>query len=723
MIDQANWIWDGQTANTVSPVFQKEIAPAKPLRQAVLQITALGLYEASIDGARVGDALFTPGWTAYNKRLQYQTYDVTEQLRGKSAACLQVTLGNGWCVGRLAWENAYCHWAKQRALLASVQLQYEDGTQEEIVTGPDWQWAPGPVQFSELYDGETYDARIVPQDFRPVCLLEYTKDILIPQEGEAVKEHERIAPVAMFTTPKGETVLDFGQNLTGYVTFRVKGEEGQRCEFSHAEVLDKDGNFYTGNLRTAKNHICVILGQEELTYHPHSSFQGFRYVRIDSWPGQVNPDDFRAVAVHSDIKRTGDFSCSSSLLNQLYHNIIWGQKSNFLDVPTDCPQRDERLGWTGDAQVFVRAASYNFDVAQFFHKWLHDLAAEQAPDGGVPHVIPDVLHDKNHSAAWGDAAVICPWQIYLTYGDRAILEEQFNSMRSWVEYMRSRGDNEFLWKGDVHFGDWLAMDAPEGECVGATDLDLIATAYYAYSTSLLIKAGKALGKDMAEYEALYQAVTWAFRREFLVDGLPRCQTQTAYVLALYFHLTDRPHEVAAALARMIRDNGNKLSTGFVGTPYLLHALTENGYAETAYTLLLQEEYPSWLYSVNKGATTVWEHWDSIKPDGSMWSDSMNSFNHYAYGSVADFLFGKVAGINPDENKPGYAHVVLAPVPDQRLGWVKAQLETRHGLVKSAWRYEDGHVIYDFDVPQGATATIRIAGETREVQAGHFQYIR
>ena len=267
------------------------------------------------------------------------------------------------------------------------------------------------------------------------------------------------------------------------------------------------------------------------------------------------------------------------------------------------------------------------------------------------------------------------------------------------------------------------MDAPEGECVGATDLDLIATAYYAYSTSLLIKAGKALGKDMAEYEALYQAVTWAFRREFLVDGLPRCQTQTAYVLALYFHLTDRPHEVAAALARMIRDNGNKLSTGFVGTPYLLHALTENGYAETAYTLLLQEEYPSWLYSVNKGATTVWEHWDSIKPDGSMWSDSMNSFNHYAYGSVADFLFGKVAGINPDENKPGYAHVVLAPVPDQRLGWVKAQLETRHGLVKSAWRYEDGHVIYDFDVPQGATATIRIAGETREVQAGHFQYIR
>jgi alpha-L-rhamnosidase len=714
-IYSASWISAG--LGDVCPVFKKKIECKRGVQNADLFITAFGVYEAELNGRRVGAFFMAPGWTSYHKRLQYQQYDVTDLLKKSSE--LRVTLGKGWCVGRIAWGEKPGDWGNETALLACLRIRYDNGDEELIPTDATWEWAESPVRFSEIYDGETYDARVIPADWKPAMLVQRGKEVLLPQEGEIVCPQEVLRPVGMLTTPKGETVLDFGQNLTGYVRFTVCGEAGDEVRLSHAEVLDHDGNFYTENLRSAKNEIRYLCGGGEETYHPHFCFQGFRYVRIDCWPGNPKVEDFQAVVVHSQLERTGEFECSNPLLNQLYRNIIWGQKGNFLDVPTDCPQRDERLGWTGDAEVFARAASYNFNVLRFFKKWLHDLQADQLENGGVPHVIPNVI-DGHGSAAWGDAAVICPWQMYLTYGDRTVLEDQFESMRRWVEYIRSQGTEEALWNTGEHFGDWLGLDAQEGSYKGSTSEPLIATAYFAYSTSLLVKAGKALGRDMSEYEALYGRIVEAFRREFIQGGKMACDTQTAHVLALYFNLAapEQKPALAARLAQLVHEHGDTLTTGFVGTPYLLYALADNGYLDLAYTLLLQEKFPSWLFSVRMGATTIWEHWDGVKEDGSMWSKDMNSFNHYAYGAVADFLYSAVAGINPDETQPGYRHILLRPRPDNRLEYARASLKTAYGTVCSGWKRQDGGYVFDFDIPEGCTATLSLGDEERPIGPGH-----
>jgi alpha-L-rhamnosidase len=435
------------------------------------------------------------------------------------------------------------------------------------------------------------------------------------------------------------------------------------------------------------------------------------------------------------MKRVGHFECGNTLVNRLYQNIIWGQKGNFLDVPTDCPQRDERLGWTGDAQAFARAAAYNFDVHKFFQKWLHDLKSCQYADGSVPAVIPDVLtrdagrsfdslmkpeaRGGSGSAAWGDAACIVPWQMYVSYGDRTLLAEQFESMQNWVEFIRRQGTEEALWDTGTHYGDWLGLDAPSGSYKGSTDEGLIATAMYANSVHLLVKAGKVLGKDMSEYEGLHERIVKAFKGKYMPDGILSCQTQTAHVLALRFGLCEDKAATAASLKKMIEDNGTHLSTGFVGTPYLLHVLTWNGYGKLAWSLLLQESFPSWLYPVKKGATTIWERWDGIKEDGTMWSTDMNSFNHYAYGAVGDWLYGAAAGINPVEDAPGYVKVRITPQPDERLGFVKASLNTSRGLIRSGWRYEGDVIHYEIEIPQNVEAEIVIGGKAQKVNGGIF----
>ena len=406
-------------------------------------------------------------------------------------------------------------------------------------------------------------------------------------------------------------------------------------------------------------------------------------------------------------------------MNRLFKNIIWGQKGNFLDVPTDCPQRDERLGWTGDAQVFVRTASLNFDVERFFKKWLRDLAADQGRDGCVPHVIPNIFDDMGGSSAWSDAAVICPWEIYRTYGDKKVLEDQFDSMKAWIDWMRERSENGKR-SGGFHFGDWLGLDSPEGSYKGATPEELIATAYYKYSTELFIKAAHALGRDVSEYENIPAEAAAAFRREYMENGRVKNATQTGCVLALYFDITDDRAATATQLNELVKRAGH-LETGFVGTPYLLHALSDNGYAETAYDLLLRREYPSWLYPISKGATTVWEHWDGIKPDGTMWSADMNSFNHYAYGAVADWMYGAAAGINADPERPGFEHIIFRPVTDRRLDFVKASIDTRRGTVASEWRRENGRIKYIFTVPEGCSASVIIGGEKHEVGAGTHEF--
>ena len=511
-------------------------------------------------------------------------------------------------------------------------------------------------------------------------------------------------------------MIDFGQNMTGYVEFKIRGKAGDTVKIDCAEILDKDGNFYNANYRSAKSLIEYTLKDGEQTYKPLYTFFGFRYIRLFGWTEEINPKNFTAIVVHSDIKRTGYFKCGHPKVNKLYENVIWGQRGNFLDVPTDCPQRDERLGWTGDAQVFCRTAFLNFDCEKFFKKWLRDLALAQYDDGGVPRVIPNVSkpEHRRHSSAWGDAATVCPYELYMAYGDKEFLSEMFATMKKWVGYIEKNSEN-YIWDTGFHYGDWLALDTTE-HMKGLTEHPLIATAFFYHSTELVIKAGKILGEDVSYFEERLPKIKSAFAGEFIKDGSLTSDTQTAHVLALHFGLapTELREKLSARLINLIEERGDTLTTGFVGTPYLLDTLTEIGRVDKAYTLLLQEKFPSWLYSVNMGATTIWEHWDGINENGDIWSDKMNSFNHYAYGSVAAWIYRTVTGIKYDENSPAYKHFFIEPVTDARLGSAKAKLTTRYGDIISEWNYEsDGSVRYSFTVPENTTATL-ILGEKTEI---------
>ncbi|MGN1248433.1 MAG: family 78 glycoside hydrolase catalytic domain [Candidatus Spyradocola sp.] len=720
LIKQAEFISAPQSIGQRVPCFARALDLKGDIARATLHISALGLYEAAIDGQRVGKFLFAPGWTEYASRLQFQTYDVTGLLKPDSL--LTVMVGEGWWGGRMGWDGQ-----KERnrtALIAALEVEFTDGRTQTVLTDARWQVLTTPILRSSIYDGETVDMTAETESLGYAEVVDYDKSILLPQEGEEVHEMATLGVIAEITTPAGERVLDFGQNLTGYVRVHAHGGKGDEIELSFAEVLDKDGNFYTENMRSAKNKIRYILADSEpMDFAPTFCWQGFRYVRLDKCSAGMTADDFTAVAVHSDIERTGDFDCGVPLVNQLYQNILWGQRGNFLDVPTDCPQRDERLGWTGDAQVFARTASYNFKVDKFFRKWLHDLNASQDAQGRIPHVIPNILGPNSAgSAAWGDVATIVPWEMYLTYGDKQFLTDQFDSAKKWVDYIHAAGSEEYLWLDGEHFGDWLGLDAPEGSYKGSTDESLIASAFFAHSTRNLIRMGDALGKDMGAYRDLYTHIIDAWRRRYIASpGRLICDTQTAYVLALAFDLVGKKQPFADRLAEKIHENGDKLQTGFVGTPYLLRALSENSYTDLAYTLLLQTEFPSWLYPVTRGATTMWEHWDGLKPDGSMWSADMNSFNHYAYGAVGAWMFNTAAGINPDPENPGFRRILFLPQPDARLGHVTASIRTAHGTVAAHWHYEGDQVRYTFTVPKGCTARVDFGDRVAELTEGTHRF--
>ena len=482
----------------------------------------------------------------------------------------------------------------------------------------------------------------------------------------------------------------------------------------HGEVLDKDGNFYNENYRSAKAEICYTCGEGLQTWHPRLTFFGFRYLKLAEFPGEARPEQFTAIVVYSNIRQTGWVRCGHAGVNQLISNVFWGQKGNFLDVPTDCPQRDERLGWTGDAQVFSKAACLNYDVERFFAKWLKDLAADQREDGGVGNVIPDYLPEGQSSAAWGDAATIIPWVVYQTYGSLDVLKTQFDSMKRWVDYITGATTTPYLWTGGEHFADWLGLDAPVGSYRGSTREDFIASAFYAYSTGIVVKTGRALGEDVSVYERLQERIKAAFRTAF-----PDYRTQTEHILAIRFGLAEDLRATADALAEMIDADGRQLRTGFVGTPYILHVLSEHGHADLAWDLLLRESYPSWLYPVTKGATTIWEHWDGIMENGDFWSADMNSFNHYAYGSVIDWIYEVAAGIRHGEAHPGFSKVEIAPIPDSRLGWLEASVDTRHGVISSRWTCHPEGVRYEIVTP--VPATIVIDGKAKEVGPGAYTF--
>ncbi len=742
---QARWIevtWkeDPKLSQPVQ-LFRKTCNLENKIQSARLYITARGLYETSINGMLVTEDIFTPGWTSYNKRLQYQTYDVTKLLKsGKNA--IAVKLGDGWYRGNMGFFGERNQYGETLSLLLQMEITYKNGKKETIISDPSWKTSTGPYLWSDIYNGEIYDANLEIEGWE---LADYddanwknareamtSTAKLIAPAGPPVRRIEVLKPQTLIKTPKGETVLDFGQNMVGRVRFKVKGNKGDTLKIYHAEVLDKEGNFYTENLRAAKQMAYYICdGKKGHFYEPLFTFMGFRYIKLEGWKADPDLNDFEGVVIHSDMTPTGDFECSDALINQLQHNIRWGQKGNFLDVPTDCPQRDERMGWTGDAQAFSRTAAFNMDVASFFTKWNGDFAADQRADGMIPFVIPNVLgKDEGAATGWADAVTIIPWNQYLAFGDKRILERQYETMKGWIKYMETNAGQDYLWNTGFHFGDWLfysVNDDRDGKSA-ITDKYFLAQAFFAHSTDIVRKTATILGKadDEKYYSALHEKVKKAFLDEYVSpNGRISSGTQTSYVLALQFDLLPEDKRALGAerLMKNIKLYKDHITTGFLGTPHICHVLTDYGYLEKAYTLLEQKTYPSWLYPVTKGATTIWERWDGIMPDGNLQNKTMNSFNHYAYGAIGDWLYRVVAGIDIDENNPGYKKVIIAPKPGGSLTSAKAYHLSMFGKIESDWVIENDKFKLQVIVPPNTTANIVLPNATLEKVTENYQALK
>lgn len=739
---QADWItpdWEEDTSRSQpAPLLRRKFSAKSEIISGRIYVTSLGLYELRLNGQRVGDAVLTPGWTSYDHRLQYQTYDVTGLVR-QGDNVLGAILGDGWYRGHMGFTGERNLYGNSLALLLQLHLTYADGCVEIIGSDGQWRAMHGPVLMSDIYMGETYDARqekpgwdnvgYDDSDWLGMRQLDHPKEIVVAQDGPFIRRHERLRPIQILHSPKGETILDFGQNMVGWVQMRVRGPQDTTITLRHAEVLDQQGNLYTENLRLARQttrYTLKGLTDADEIFEPHFTFQGFRYVAVEGFPSEPTLDNFTGIVVYSDTPLTGSFECSHPLINQLQHNIVWGQKGNFVDVPTDCPQRDERLGWTGDTQVYIRTACFNMNVPTFYTKWLRDLSIDQK-EGSVPHVVPDViariglgeLGDEAGSgaAAWGDAAVICPWTIYLCYGDIRLLEEQYESMVGWVQYVQSRVDEDYIWRKDFQFGDWLDYRGQDERLPApVTNYELISTAFFAYSTHLLVNIAQLLGKtsDAEYYTELANQVKTAFNAEFVTPaGRVGSNTQTAYVLALHFDLLPKAVCPLAVrrLVEEVRQSRYHITTGFVGTPYLCHVLSRFGYTDVAYKVLNQENYPSWLYPVKKGATTIWERWDGIKPDGTFQDAGMNSFNHYAYGAIGDWLYQVVAGIEVDLDAPGYKRILIQPQPGGGLTHAKASLDSLYGRIESNWTLENDCFQLTVTVPANTEGVVYLPGKS------------
>ncbi|MBQ7761562.1 MAG: family 78 glycoside hydrolase catalytic domain [Clostridia bacterium] len=712
MFECAEWITHKENKLYEPVCFIKKFYVNGKIKKATLNVTSLGCYYPQLNNKRVGNFILAPGFTS-RKRVQYQEYDVTSMLKEASVNNLEILVGDGWYNGKINFGVAQ---NVPKALIAQLNIEYENGQFEQIVTDSSWLARKDKLRFAELYDGEIYDSnyRDTPVNAQ---LLSHDKSIIVKQQGPDVIEQERIKPKAIIKAPNGDTLVDFGQNLTGYFEFTTEAKRGQSVAFTVCEELDKEGNFYNENYRDAKARFEYICHEGTNTYKPTLAFWGFRYLRVDSFPCEITLDSINAIVVHSDIKRTGYLDSSSPLLNQLFSNIIWGQKGNFLDIPTDCPQRDERQGWTGDATVFCRTASYNFYCEKFFEKWLTDLRLDQGEKGNIPNIIPQTVcwdwsTTENTGAVWGDSATIIPYQMYLTYGNEEILKNQYDCMVKYLGYIEATTKEKYLWSGCDQFGDWLGLDAPSGSYRGSSNEDFIASVFYYNSVKIVEQVSEIIGKDSQKYKELKEKILEKIRATF-----KQYKTQTECALALYFDIVEDKKSVAKQLADMIKANDNKLQTGFVGTPYLLHALSQNGYSEVAYDLLLQEGFPSWLYSVKLGATTMWEHWDGKNEQGEFWSENMNSFNHYAYGSVGDWVYQEACGIKP--RLPGFEQVTIEPHPTHKLDYLSASIDTKYGKISSKWYHENGKVKYKITTP--VSAIVIIDGKAHKVEKGEYTF--
>jgi alpha-L-rhamnosidase len=771
------------------PFFRKPFKLPSSVASARLYITVLGVYECSLNGQTISDDVLNPGWTDYNKRVRYRVYDVSKQLK-KGDNTLGVILGDGWASGFVGLGNRQLYIDKPQ-FLAQLEITLNNGRKVTIISDQSWKHQHGPIIESDMFMGEAYDARL---EFKGWNTARFNdkgwlkaesgqdwKAALVATNGPTIKRIQELRPIAKPVNKsdfiRRKFVFDMGQNMVGWVRLKGSAPKGTSVVLRFAEVLNPDGSIYTTNLRDARaTDVYTFKGDGVEVWEPKFTFHGFRYVELMGYPGEVDQNTLTGIVLHSDMEQTGSFECSDPTINQLQSNILWGQKGNFLDVPTDCPQRDERLGWTGDIQVFVRTAAFNMNVASFMTKWAIDVEDAQSEKGAVPAVVPGVISLTDGGPAWADAAVICPWTMYLCYGDTDILEKNYTTMTRYMNFVKQESPNHIRcaddYKGWMGFGDWLSINAD-------TPRDLIGTAFLAYDANLMAKIASVLGqtKDAATYQKLFEDSRAAFQKRFLKGSKAKISkaakkrlemsqaenisrgnlevvdygpiqsevfntdlftpSQTAYVLALHFDLLPENLRSIAAkeLVADIKRRDMHLSTGFVGAPYLPHVLSNHGQLGAAYALLHQKTWPSWLYSVTQGATTIWERWDGWTPERGFQSAEMNSFNHYAYGSIGAWLYQTITGIDIDPNQPGYKHSILRPQPHDSLKYASAKLKTSYGNLESSWKMNKGKFEWKVVVPPNTTATAhlpfkgkmtlngkRVEGMTHTLAAGEYQFI-
>lgn len=698
------------------PYLRTDFTVDRPVKRAVVYASALGLYELRINGERVGDDYFTPGWTDYTKRLYYQTYDVTDLIR-QGGNAIGSALADGWYAGYLGFGKKREHYGDKPRLLVQLEIEYADGARDFIVTDKSWKAAYGPHIESDFLMGETYDARMELTGWDRTGFDDSKWDAVVtdkiepkiePYPSVTVKKIMEIRPIERTEPNPGVFVFDMGQNFAGWVRLKVKGKTGDKVVLRFAEILNPDGTIYTTNLREARcTDYYTLAGSGTEIWEPKFTFHGFRYVEVTGYPGTPSSDSITGVVLHSDMPVAGSFECSNPMVNQLFRNIVWSQRGNFIEIPTDCPQRDERLGWTGDAQIFIRTATYNMDVSAFFTKWLIDLEDAQTPEGAFPDVAPHKVAMGSGVPAWGDAGVICPWTIYEVYGDTRVIERHYESMTKWIAYLEKNSKD--LLRPAYGYGDWVSIGSD-------TPKDVIATAYFAYSTKLLAKMAAVIGKadDARQYNELFEQIKAAFNKAYVSkDGKIKGETQTCYLLGLYFDLLPENKRPAAAkyLVEDLKQRGWHLSTGFVGLSYLLPSLTHTGNLDAAYRLLNQDTFPSWGYSIKNGATTIWERWDGWTDEKGFQDPGMNSFNHYSFGSVGRWMFNTVAGIGTEG--PGFKRIRIEPQPGGGFTYTNASYDSIYGKIASDWKIKDKKFTLNVTIPANTTATIHVPAANAE----------